>query len=63
MRGKRSSPKGRMVCGVCLAWLSDNGLADRVGVESTAIPCERYPVGAFLFTDTNCISCSGDLVS
>ena len=30
MRGKRSSPKERRVCGVCLAWLSESELADRI---------------------------------
>ena len=29
MRGKRSSPKGRRVCGACLLWLTENDLADR----------------------------------
>ena len=38
MRGKRSSPKERLVCGVCLAWLSDNGLADSFDAEPTARP-------------------------
>ena len=38
MRGKRRSPKERLVCGVCLAWLSDNGLADSVDAEPTARP-------------------------
>ena len=30
MRGRRSSPKGRRVCVVCLLWLTENELADRV---------------------------------
>ena len=35
MRGKRSSPKERRVCGVCLWWLSENELADRIDHGST----------------------------
>ena len=35
MRGKRSSPKERRVCAVCLLWLTENEIADRYVSVST----------------------------